>query len=363
MRLLAIDIGGFTQDILLFDSSQTIENCFKMVLPSPTTILAKRIQVATRTKRAIFFTGVNMGGGPSKRALAEHLRAGGKAYATVGAAATFDDNIEEVARLGVTIVSNGEKPPAKNVEIIETRDLDLPKIERALEAFGVETDFDGIAVAVFDHGAAPPGMSDRKFRFQHLERVVSIKNELIAFAYLAAEIPLHLTRMKAVARSVKNSVPLLLMDTPVAAALGSLEDAEVARHNHKVVMNVGNFHTLAFHLQDGSILGFFEHHTGKLTRNKTEKLITRLVNGDLSNEEVFNDSGHGCFIIEGRQRTPFVSVTGPQRALMSASKLKPYFATPYGDMMLTGCFGLVRAFAHKIEKWREEIDSSLTNLR
>ncbi len=363
MHLLAIDIGGFTQDILVFDSSQPIENCFKMVLPSPTTILARRIQSATKAKRDIFFTGVNMGGGPSKRALTEHLRTGVKAYATVGAAATFDDNIDEVARLGVIIVPDDENISTKNIEIIETKDLDLPKIEKALETFGVETDFDGIAVAVFDHGAAPPGTSDRKFRFQHLERVVNTKNELIAFAYLSGEIPSHLTRMKAVARSTTRHIPLLLMDTPVAAALGSLEDAEVARHNHKVVMNVGNFHALAFHLQDSSILGLFEHHTGKLTRSKTEKLITRMVKGDLSNEDVFNNNGHGCFIIEGRQKTPFISVTGPQRALMSGSKLKPYFATPYGDMMLTGCFGLVHAFAHKIEKWQEEINSSLINLR
>ena len=363
MRLLAIDIGGFTQDILIFDSSQTIENCFKMVLPSPTTILARRIQAATKARRAIFFTGVNMGGGPSKRALAEHLRAGGKAYATIGAAATFDDNIDEVAKLGVIIVPAGENISTKNTEIIETRDLDLPKIERALETFGIEADFDGIAVAVFDHGAAPPGTSDRKFRFQHLEQVVNTKNELTAFAYLATEIPHHLTRMKAVAQSITRHIPILLMDTPVAAALGSLEEDKVASQNHKVLVNVGNFHTLAFHLQGNSILGFFEHHTGKLTRSKTEKLITRMVKGDLSNEEVFNDSGHGCFIIGSSYKAPFVSITGPRRVLMSGSKLKPYFATPYGDMMRTGCVGLIRAFAHKIEKWQAEIDSSLINLR
>ena len=363
MRLLAIDIGGYTQDILLFDSSQPIENCFKMVLPSPTMILAKRIQAATKARRAVFFTGFNMGGGPSKRALAEHLKAGGKAYATVGAATTFDDNINEVAKLGVTIVPDGGKPEIKDIEIIETRDLDLPRIEKTLEDFGIETGFDGIAIAVFDHGAAPPGISDRKFRFQHLNQVISSNKELIAFAYLAQELPPYLTRMKSVAQSVTRHIPLLLMDTPVAAAMGSMEDSEVARHNHKVVMNVGNFHTLAFHLLNSRVLGFFEHHTGKLTRSKTGRLIARLVKGELTNEDVFDDGGHGCLIIERRRKVPFVSVTGPWRALMSGSRLKPYFATPYGDMMLTGCFGLVRAFSQKIEKWQEEIDSSLTNLR
>jgi len=43
MRILAIDVGMGTQDILLYDSNKNIENCFKMVLPSQTQIIAKRI--------------------------------------------------------------------------------------------------------------------------------------------------------------------------------------------------------------------------------------------------------------------------------------------------------------------------------
>jgi uncharacterized protein (DUF1786 family) len=363
MRLLAIDIGGYTQDILLFDSSQPIENCFKMVMPSPTTMLAKKIKEATKAKHPIFLTGVNMGGGPSKKALENYLLAGGRAYATVGAATSFDDDVEQIAKLGVSIIPDNKRPSIKNLEVFKTNDLDLPRIEGILEAFGIGTDLDGIAVAVFDHGAAPPGMSDRKFRFQHLQQVVSARKELIAFAYLASEIPPQMTRMKAVAQSTNKRIPLLVMDTPVAAAIGSLEDRAVSRHHRKIVMNVGNFHTLAFHLDGNTILGFFEHHTRKLTTTKTDKLLTRFIRGELSNEEVFNDDGHGCLVIEARQKVPFVSVTGPKRALMSGSQLKPYFATPYGDMMLTGCFGLIRAFALRIEKWRDEIDGSLINPR
>jgi uncharacterized protein (DUF1786 family) len=360
MRLLAVDIGGYTQDILFFDSSQPVENCFKMVMPSPTTILAKKIRAATKEQKPIFFFGVNMGGGPSKKALMEHLQAGNKAYATTGAAATFDDNVDEVAQLGVTVLGNDEKPAADNLEIIETKDLDLAKIEETLKTFDIEYDFDGIAVAVLDHGAAPPGISDRVFRFQHLKQSISNKRDLISFAYLTHEIPPHLTRMKAIVQSAGGDIPFLLMDTPVAAAIGSLEDKNVSYHDHKIIINVGNFHTLAFHLQDNTILGFFEHHTRSLTTNKMEQLITKLVDGSLTNEEVFRDGGHGCLIMETRKTLPFISVTGPQRSLMADSKLKPYFAAPYGDMMLTGCFGLVRAFSLKVSGWREEIEKSLS---
>ena len=44
MRILAIDMGTGTQDILLFDSDKPVENCVKMVMPSATEIAARRIR-------------------------------------------------------------------------------------------------------------------------------------------------------------------------------------------------------------------------------------------------------------------------------------------------------------------------------
>lgn len=359
MKLLTIDIGGLTQDILLFDTSQTVENCVQMIMPSPTSNLARKIREATMTRQPIFFQGVNMGGGPSKRALTAHLNAGLAAYATPGAAETFDDDPEEVRKMGVKIVPEGEEPQDTNLIRIETRDVDLGAIRGALAAFEVDPQFDAVAIAVLDHGAAPPGVSDRVFRFQHLSRTVQKGRRLIDFAYLKDEIPAYLTRMKAVARSLDENLTLLVMDTPVAAAIGALEDREVARHPHRVIVNTGNFHTLAFHLEGDTILGFFEHHTRLMSGEQLDDMITRLVRGQLTHEEVFAGNGHGCLIVESRADIPFITVTGPQRHIMEGSELNSYFATPYGDMMLTGCFGLVRAFAVRSERWRPEIERAL----
>ncbi len=360
MRILAIDIGGLTQDILLFDTSQTIENCVKMIMPSPTFNLARKIRKATTAQKPIFFTGVNMGGGPSKKALESHLKAGLKAYATPEAAATFDDDLDQVAKMGVTLINEKKAPP--DAQKIETRDLNLIAIENALAAFEVDSHLDAIAIAVLDHGAAPPGVSDRVFRFQLLEKTIQRGRRLIDFAYLKNEIPPQLTRMRAVAGSLNSDLPLLIMDTPVAAAIGATEDAEVAQNKHRVIVNAGNFHTLAFHLNGDTIMGFFEHHTRLLTTPKIDDLVTRLVRGDLTNQEVYNDAGHGCLIIESSKEIPFVTVTGPQRHLMKDSRLNPYFAAPYGDMMLTGCFGLVRAFSQRMGNWQKEIEKSLAIL-
>ena len=53
MKILAIDMGTGTQDILIFDSTAPIENSIKMVMPSATQIAAARILLdCYDTKRA-----------------------------------------------------------------------------------------------------------------------------------------------------------------------------------------------------------------------------------------------------------------------------------------------------------------------
>ncbi|MGH2632469.1 MAG: DUF1786 family protein, partial [Tepidiformaceae bacterium] len=127
MKILAIDMGTGTQDILLFDSERTIENSVKMVLPSATEIAARRIRKATRDARALVLTGVNSGGGPCAWALEEYVKKVGLAYATPEAAQTFDDDPERVREMGVHIVSEGEAVRMDG-EHVKLRDLDLDAI-------------------------------------------------------------------------------------------------------------------------------------------------------------------------------------------------------------------------------------------
>ncbi len=96
-----------------------------------------------------------------------------------------------------------KQPPCQNsVQRIEFRDLNLPAIQKALSPFGVDlSDLDAIAVAVFDHGDAPPGVSDRQFRFDYLDERIQARNSLASFAFLADDIPPIMTRLQAVADS------------------------------------------------------------------------------------------------------------------------------------------------------------------
>src|SRR5215216_1077050 len=121
MRILTIDVGTGTQDILLFDSDQELENSVKMVMPSPTLVVANTIRRATTEGRPIVLRGVTMGGGPSHWAAMDHLKAGRPVYATAAAARTFDDDLEAVAAMGIQLVDEIESPP--DGVVVDMRDL------------------------------------------------------------------------------------------------------------------------------------------------------------------------------------------------------------------------------------------------
>ena len=125
MLILAVDIGTGTQDILLFDSRREVENCLKMVMPSPTVRLADAVRTASRRGDSILLTGVLMGGGPCAWAVKDHLKAGYSVYATPSAARTFNDDLDVVAEMGVTLVGDDEAG-ALNGDITRLNLLDFP---------------------------------------------------------------------------------------------------------------------------------------------------------------------------------------------------------------------------------------------
>jgi uncharacterized protein (DUF1786 family) len=254
MKILTIDIGTGTQDIFLYDSQLHIENGFKLVVPSPTMIVHQQVKAATQSKRSILIDGVMMRGDPSAWAVETHVRAGLKTYATPAAAKTLNDELDKVRKLGIEIVSEDEAATLPNsVQRIEFRDFDLPATQRALSAFGIDLiDLAAVAVAVFDHGDAPAGISDRQFRFDYLNERIQAMNSLSSFAFPADKIPAIMTRLQAVAQSAGElECPLVVMDTAPAAVLGASFDPVDSQRKQKIIVNIGNFHTLAFRLEPG----------------------------------------------------------------------------------------------------------------
>jgi uncharacterized protein (DUF1786 family) len=364
MRILAIDIGTGTQDILLFDTATEVENCLRMIMPSPTVLVAQQIRDATAHREDVLLTGTIMGGGPSSWAANDHLKAGCRVFATPGAAKSFNDDLAQVEKSGITLVGEDEAARLRDVRRIEMCDVNLAAIARSFASFGLELHLDALAVAVFDHGNAPPQYSDRLFRFEFLAERLRAFNSPAAFAFMRDRIPLRLTRMRAVADTTQIDVPLLAMDTAPAAILGVLEDERVRARRNAIIANVGNFHTLAFRFSDGAITGVFEHHTGELKPEQLENFLAQLADGTLTHDAVFNSQGHGALMLDARpQPLDYLAVVGPRRRLLARSRYRPYFAAPYGDMMLAGCFGLVRAYALLNPDAAEEINRALDAAR
>jgi len=381
MKILTADIGTGTQDIYLYDSDLDIENGFKLVLPSPTMMVHRRLRQALSSRTPILLTGHQMGGGPSAWAIEEYARAGIQVYMTPDAATTFNDELDKVEALGIKIISEEEAESLKlKVESLELKDFDFDLISATFQDYGVSLkDLSAIAVAVFDHGNAPAGISDRQFRFDYLDQRIKAKNSLAAFAYLSNDIPKIMTRMQSVAASAcELPCPLVVMDTAPAAILGATFDPVVAGCEQKIICNVGNFHALAFRLGEKGIEGVFEHHTGEINLPKLESLIRALADGSLKHEDVFNDMGHGA-LMYSQDKFEFgkddfdVVVTGPRRSMFSLTPaphprphsreekgaLRPYFAVPFGDMMIAGCFGLLAAAAEILPDVTEAVSGSL----
>jgi len=64
-NILAIDVGGGTQDILIYEEGKPMENCVQLILPSSTQIVAQKISKATARGKNIFLTGNTMGADPA----------------------------------------------------------------------------------------------------------------------------------------------------------------------------------------------------------------------------------------------------------------------------------------------------------
>ena len=389
VRALCIDVGTGTQDILLFDSEREIENAFRLVLPSPTVLVADRVRAATARGRSLVLSGSTMGGGPSAWAIRDHALAGLPVAMTADAARTLDDDLEAVRALGVRIVSADEAAETTRGDgtvALRLRDVGLDDLAAALACYDIDLHrVDAVALAVFDHGAAPPGISDRRFRFERLAERLRDEPDAgpAAFAHREGEVPAAFTRLQAAVDDARawlggsTRTTIMAMDTGPAAVLGALEDAgaraALRRGREVVAVNVGNFHTLAMRLAPAPgtaagcrIASVYEHHTGELDDAGLRRDVGLVANGRIDGEAVFASMGHGALVVRP-PATPagrtWISVTGPRRARLDgrvvrgAGHVVP--AVPHGDMMQAGPFGLLRGLVHRHPEWREPVERRL----
>lgn len=332
---LILDIGSGTQDVLLFQQGMELENCPKFVLPSPAKKVAARVRALTAAGRDIYLHGQNMGGG-FWRAIKAHQDAGLAVFADPEAALALGDDLEQVRGFGVELT----KTPPLSATPVQLTDFDAGWWQGVLEHLNLAQP-DLVLACVQDHGFHP-GKSNRLSRFAYWQRFMDQDQGRINHL-LYTNPPPEMTRLVCLRQSIGLG---LVADTGAAALLGALFDPDVERTAHKdgvLVVNIGNSHTIAFLVRGEQVLGVYEHHTGLLNRAKLLQHLELFRQGRLENVAVFEDGGHGCVSVSdlprGFERTV---VLGPQRSLLEGAGLE--FLAPGGDMMLAGCFGLLKGW-------------------
>ncbi len=339
MRILAIDIGAGTQDILLFDSRQKIENCTTLVLPTPSKFFAEKLKAM---EGHVYIRGDTIGGGSLGRAILRHLQKGYRVVMEESAAYSIRNDLDEVKSMGIEV---GTRPETDSFQEVEIREVDLHVFEEFLSRFGESLQVDVIAIAVQDHGVSPKEVSDRAFRFENMERMLRSDHRPETFHFLEDSIPDCYLRMRSAVKAVKrfSSARVLVMDTAFSAILGCLQETS----GPCLIVNAGNGHTIAALLIEKRIEGLYEHHTHELTPDKLEHDLRLFVRGELDGKKVFRENGHGAITLKPLPGVFPVIVTGPNRDLFRKTSFKFIYAAPGGNTMMTGPMGLVRASQYR----------------
>ena len=351
-KTLAMDIGTGTKDVMLFSPENTIENNIKMVVPTPASLMADKIEVFSGDLRV---SGYTMGGGWLAKVLKKHCKKGHKVQMELLPAFTVRNNIEEIKESGIEIVERASNPTHFFDEI------ELPFYFDLLGRYGVTTrEIKVIGISVQDHGYNTNEESSRKNRFKYFLEHLNRATVPASLVFTPEDLPEVFGRLKSGVKAVSDFDPglkLILIDTSFSAILGCPFDPRVAAISGPVLyINYGNGHTMACVIKDGRIQAFFEHHTRLIKENpgKMFDFMKRLVEGSLSSEEVFNDEGNGCVTFEPQQFSGIsgVVVTGPRRHLMKESGIAPFLeAAPSGDMMMTGPLGVLRGLSMRLKEF------------
>lgn len=337
---LCLDIGSGTQDVLLYSPDREIENCPKFVLPSPALQIGKRIVALREAGKNIWLHGRNMGGGVT-RFIRAHQKNGLSVATSQSAAYTMADDLTRVEESGIELTEtcpDGYTP-------VRLTDFDEAWWRRFLEV--AELDWpDQIMACAQDHGFHP-GKSNRIGRFKLWEELLNEgQGKPESLVYRTA--PTMMTRLADLQEDIGGGV---VADSGPAAVLGALYVDEIEQESLErgiTLVNIGNSHLIAFLLYGGRIHGVYEQHTGCVDGKKLWADLENFRCGCLTFEQVFEERGHGCLTLDlpaeaGGFKPTYV--LGPRRGMLEGYDVD--YPAPGGDMMLAGCFGLIKGLSMK----------------
>jgi len=161
MKILLIDVGAGTMDLLYFDTGPMIQ--YKAVVKSPVITVAEKLN---KMDGNILITGVEMGGGSMSTILSEKT-VKNEVIISRSASVTVNHDMEKVRSTGAIVVEDEEAERIRKsgkYNHIDISDLEQERINKIVEGMGVPFSFDVIGLCAQDHGVSEPGVSHLDYR-------------------------------------------------------------------------------------------------------------------------------------------------------------------------------------------------------
>ena len=347
-RFLMVDIGAGTMDVLWYDSESTLH--YKAAVKSPVRYIAEQ---AAELPGNLLVTGTEMGGGPVTGLLKQRAQQA-RVVMTAPAAATLHHDPAKVSSWGIEIMEEaaaGNLRQDGSYSHLVLGDIDVERLQKVVEGFGVPFAFDAVVVCAQDHGVAPAGVSHLDYRHSMFVDLLDKTPYPHVLLYRSDEVPDEMGRLSAIARTARvlPAAEVYVMDSGMAAILGGSMDVLARGRQRIVILDVATSHTVGAAVIGDEIAGFFEYHTADITLARLEQLLVELCDGQIEHRRILEEGGHGAYL---RKRLGFKDVdviiaTGPKRGLLADSKLQIAYGAPLGDNMMTGTVGLLEALRRR----------------
>ena len=347
-KFLMVDIGAGTMDVLWYDTEADLH--YKAVVKSPVKYIAEQ---AAQLSGNLLISGTEMGGGPVTTVLKQRAKTA-QVVMSASAAATLHHDPATVRSWGIDIVEDATIEELRQDEKyfhLVLGDLDVERLRRIVEGFGVTFAFDAVAICAQDHGVPPAGVSHLDFRHNMFQTRLTEKPYPQVLLYRNDDVPGEMNRLSSIARTA-GSIPaeeIYVMDSGMAAILGGSMDVLARNKERVVILDVATSHTVAAAMLGDEVAGFFEYHTADITLERLEDLLVELCDGKIAHDRILAEGGHGAYLRRaiGFPAVDVIIATGPQRRLVEPSKLPIAFGAPLGDNMMTGTVGLLEALRRR----------------
>ena len=343
-RLLILDIGAGTMDLLYYDTESDLH--YKAVAKSPVLYLAEQ---AASLPGDLLIIGKEMGGSPISEVLRQRAQKG-EVLMSTSSAATVHHDLDRVRSWGITILDDRDAEKVlhdSKYSVLTAGDVDIGRLKHIMKGLGIPFSFDIVGICAQDHGTPPEGVSHLDYRHTLFKASLDDNPFPTALLYEGKEVPATLSRLTAIAETAAKlpANEVYVMDSGMAAMLGATMDHRAARKNKALILDVATSHTIGAAIFDEEIAGFFEYHTRDITLDRLESLLAKLADGDLDHAQILKEGGHGAYIRKafGFQAVQIILATGPKRRLVETSRLPIVFGAPLGDNMMTGTVGLLEA--------------------